>query len=184
MLICFIRYYCVYADLFRLSYNGRLTAYGKTYQNSVDNDWGKMPLEFAAKHSSFKPSSDKGKKGGGGGNRKNFKRNWDLALATPETLEVGQWSSVKDDGLKSCIAEVADNETLSPNLKLPYDTAEMSTKMFNYAKKMKIGAVSGMDVDLYLSWKWFLRSSMTVLSSSPWKVYWEVTLKRKDPVVK
>jgi len=30
-------------------------------------------------------------------------------------------------------------------------TAEMSTKMFNYAKKMKIGAVSGMDVDLYLS---------------------------------
>ena len=75
MLICFIRYYCVYADLFRLSYNGRLTAYGKTYQNSVDNDWGKMPLEFAAKHSSFKPSSDKGKKGGGGGNRKIFKSN-------------------------------------------------------------------------------------------------------------
>jgi hypothetical protein len=73
-LICFTCY-CVYADLFRLSYDGRLTAYGEAYQQSVDKDWDKTTSEFAAKHSTFKPSSGKGKKGGNGGYRKSCKNN-------------------------------------------------------------------------------------------------------------
>ena len=59
----------------RLSYDGRLTSYGEAYQQSVDKEWDKTTSEFAAKHSTFKPSSGKGKKGGNGGYRKSSKNN-------------------------------------------------------------------------------------------------------------
>ena len=71
--------YCVYADLFRLGYDGRLTTFGEAYQNTVDSKWGQKTQEFAQQHSTSKGNGGggggKGKKGGGGGNRKIFKSN-------------------------------------------------------------------------------------------------------------
>jgi hypothetical protein len=53
--------YCVYADLFRLGYDGRLTTFGEAYQNTVDSKWGQKTQEFAQQH-----STSKGNGGGGG----------------------------------------------------------------------------------------------------------------------
>jgi hypothetical protein len=70
--------YCVYADLFRLSYDGRLTTFGEAYQNNEDSTWGQKTQQFAQQHSTYKGSGGggrgKGNNGGGGGNRKNFKK--------------------------------------------------------------------------------------------------------------
>lgn len=49
--------YCVYADLFNLTNNGKLTAYGVAYSNLHDENWEKKVREFASKHQKYVPNA-------------------------------------------------------------------------------------------------------------------------------
>ena len=73
-LIC-LTCYCVYADSFRLSYDGCLTTFGEAYRNSVDPNWGQKSQLFAEQHFTYKGSGGDGGNGNGkkGSNAENLK---------------------------------------------------------------------------------------------------------------